>query len=358
MPPVSTSTPFAISSSANAFALAIVWRWRARNGSVCAIPSATALAAMMCISGPPCWPGKTERSIVLGELLAAEDHPAARAAEGLVDRGGDDVGVLDRVRVLAGGDEAGEVGHVDHQLRADRVGDLAERGEVELARVGRPAGDDHLRPVLVGEPRDLVHVAAVVLAAHVVGDDLVELARDVQLHPVGEVAAVVERHAHDRVAGLEHRHVGGVVGLGAGVRLDVGVLGAEQLLGAVDRELLGDVDLLAAAVVAAAGVALGVLVGEHRARRRRAPPGGRSSRRRSSPASTAGARARASSTVAISGSTSASGAVWKSSGRSEAIAADNKRVADDVEAIVAAPGGAPLVEVVPRRDGVGAAGGR
>ena len=49
--------------------------------------------------------------------------------------------------------------------------------------------------------------------------------------------------------------------------LDVGVLGAEQLLGAVDRQLLGDVDLLAAAVVAAAGVALGVLVGQHRADR-------------------------------------------------------------------------------------------
>ena len=37
--------------------------------------------------------------------------------------------------------------------------------------------------------------------------------------------------------------------------------------GAVDRELLGDVDLLAAAVVALARVALGVLVGEHRAGR-------------------------------------------------------------------------------------------
>ena len=41
------------------------------------------------------------------------------------------------------------------------------------------------------------------------------------------------------------------------------------------------------------------------------------------------------STSAISGSTSASGAVWKSSGRSEGIAADNTCVADDVEAIVA-----------------------
>ena len=81
------------------------------------------------------------------------------------------------------------------------------------------------------------------------------------------MAAVVERHPHDRVAGIEHRHVGGVVGLGAGVGLDVRVLGAEQLLGPIDRQLLGDVDLLAAAVIAASGIALGVLVGEHRAGR-------------------------------------------------------------------------------------------
>ena len=54
------------------------------------------------------------------------------------------------------------------------------------------------------------------------------------------------------------------VGLRAGVGLDVGVLGPEQLLGPVDRQLLGDVDVLAAAVVAPARVPLGVLVGQHR----------------------------------------------------------------------------------------------
>ena len=47
------------------------------------------------------------------------------------------------------------------------------------------------------------------------------------------------------------------------MRLDVGVLAAEQRQGPVDRQLLDDVDLLAAAVVAATGVAFGVLVGEH-----------------------------------------------------------------------------------------------
>ena len=90
------------------------------------------------------------------------------------------------------------------------------------------------------------------LAVDLVGGDLVQAARDVDLHAVGEVAAVGEREAHDRVARLQQRVVDGGVGLRAGVRLDVRVLGAEQRLGAVDRELLGDVDPLAAAVVAPA----------------------------------------------------------------------------------------------------------
>ena len=76
---------------------------------------------------------------------------------------------------------------------------------------------------------------------------------------------MVEREAEDRVAGLEQRLEDGVVGLRAGVRLDVGVLGAEELLRAVDREVLGDVDLFAPPVIPLARVALRVLVGEHRA---------------------------------------------------------------------------------------------
>jgi hypothetical protein len=67
---------------------------------------------------------------------------------------------------------------------------------------------------------------------------------------------------------VEHREVGGHVGLGPGVRLHVDVLGArEERDGALLRQRLGDVDILAAAVVALPGQALGVLVGEPRALR-------------------------------------------------------------------------------------------
>ncbi len=44
-------------------------------------------------------------------------------------------------------------------------------------------------------------------------------------------------------------------------------LQSNSLLGALDRKLLGDVDELAAAVVALAGIAFGVFVGHHRALR-------------------------------------------------------------------------------------------
>ena len=80
-----------------------------------------------------------------------------------------------------------------------------------------------------------------------------------------EMAAVIEAHAEDGVARIDQREVGRGIGLAAGVRLDVGVVGAEELLGALDGELLGDVDELATAVVALARITFGVLVREHRA---------------------------------------------------------------------------------------------
>ncbi len=51
------------------------------------------------------------------------------------------------------------------------------------------------------------------------------------------------------------------------MRLDVGIVRAEQLLGPRHREILRLVDEFAATVIALPGIALGVLVGQHRALR-------------------------------------------------------------------------------------------
>ena len=74
-----------------------------------------------------------------------------------------------------------------------------------------------------------------------------------------------QRHSHEQLAGADQRHESGEVGLGAGVRLHVGVLRPEQLLEPVDGQLLDLVDHLTPAVVPLPGVSLRVLVGQRRA---------------------------------------------------------------------------------------------
>ena len=74
------------------------------NSGRSASPGA-ALAAMTCISGPPCRPGKTAELIFLAiSLVVGRHHAAARAAQRLVGGRGDDV----RMRHGDGCDAAGD----------------------------------------------------------------------------------------------------------------------------------------------------------------------------------------------------------------------------------------------------------
>ena len=148
-------------------------------------------------------------------------------------------------------------------MRPDGVGDFAHAREIDDAGVGGSAGGDHFRGWnCCGVQGEGVVIDALVLLADAVVGDLEEAAGEVRLVAMGEVAAMGEIHGEDAVAGLEDGEVDGHVGLAAGVGLDVGVLGAEELAGAIEGELLDDIDILAAAVPALAGVALGVFVGE------------------------------------------------------------------------------------------------
>ena len=170
-----------------------------------------------------------------------------------------------RIRVHAARDQAGDVRHVDDEPGADRVRDRAEALPVDHARVGGETREDHLRPVFAGEALDARIVDLAGRRVEPVLDGVEELAGEVHLGAVRQVAAVVEAHAEQRVARREQREIDRRVRLRAGVRLHVRVRRAEQFLRALDRERLGDVHVLAAAVIALARIALGVLVGQHRA---------------------------------------------------------------------------------------------
>ena len=82
-----------------------------------------------------------------------------------------------------------------------------------------------------------------------------------------QVSAGRQAHAQDRVAGFQQCEECCLVRLCTGMRLHVGELAGEQPLCPVDGELLGHIDIHAAAVIAPTWIALGVLVGQHGALR-------------------------------------------------------------------------------------------
>ena len=205
---------------------------------------------------------------LLAQVRAREDESAARAAQRLVGGRGHQVGVRERAGMQACRDQAGDVRHVDDQVCVYRLGDLRHPLEVDDARVGAGTGDDHPWPDLGRLLLQRVVVDLGVLFAYAVGVDLEPLAAEVDRRTVRQVAAVGEVHAQHPVADIEDRDVRRHVCLRAGVGLDVDVLRAGEQR---ERPLLGEsldlVDELAATVVALAGQALGVLVGQPRALR-------------------------------------------------------------------------------------------
>ena len=165
------------------------------------------------------------------------------------------------------GHQSRDVRHVHEEQRAHRPRDFRHAREINDARIGARARDDHFRLVLARQTVEFVVIDRLGFLAHAVRNELVHLAGKIERMPVREVPAVRQVHAEHGVAQLQRRHVDGNVGLRARMRLHVGVLGAKQRLRAVDRKLLGAVREFAAAVIALARIALGVLVGEDRAHR-------------------------------------------------------------------------------------------
>ncbi len=107
---------------------------------------------------------------------------------------------------------------------------------------------------------DLFVIDALVFLAHVVFHEFVHASGEVQRVPMSKMPAVRQCHAQHRVARLQHRHIDSHVRGRARVSLYVGMLCAKELLRAIDRQLLNFVGIFTAAVVAFAGIALGVFV--------------------------------------------------------------------------------------------------
>ncbi|SCG00672.1 hypothetical protein GA0115255_115824 [Streptomyces sp. Ncost-T6T-2b] len=192
---------------------------------------------------------------------AQQDQPAPRAVQLLVRAGGRHMGHVDRTGMDTGGDQARDVRDVRHQIRTDLVGHFAEVPEVDGSRIRTRPAEDEPRPVPAGQfghGRVVDQPVPVEAVAH--GRE--EASRHRDGGPVREVTPGLEVHAEHGVPGGEQRAQHHLVGGGTGVRLDIGVRGAEGLLRTAHGEPLHLVDELAARVIPVSGVPLGGHVAE------------------------------------------------------------------------------------------------
>ena len=162
--------------------------------------------------------------------------------------------------------------HIAQQQSPNLISNCPKPLIIPIPRIRAPAADDHPRPeiqrllleaIVINVPRLRIHLVRQALEVDRGGADLLPAGGVVA---VGEVAAGGEIEAHDAVVGVEDGGVGGEIGRGAAVGLDIdapfGRVEAVGDQGAGLGEVFDLVDEFVAAVVAVAGHALGVFVGE------------------------------------------------------------------------------------------------
>ena len=138
------------------------------------------------------------------KLLFAENDATARAAQGFVRSGGDEIRMRHGAGMHACRDESGDVGHVDKQVGANLAGKFAHALEVNHARISRSADRDQCRPQIACGFFKFLVIESLVIGRYAVVGDIVESSRKVRLMAVREMAAVREIHREDFVAGFEH----------------------------------------------------------------------------------------------------------------------------------------------------------
>lgn len=116
--------------------------------------------------------GLVALGIDLPDTLAEEDHGATGSTKGLVGGGGDDVGVGKGRGDHTSGDETRDVRHVDDEVGADEVSNLANASVVYKPAVGRGTGDDGLGAVEDGSFLEHVIIDYACLEINPVGHGL------------------------------------------------------------------------------------------------------------------------------------------------------------------------------------------
>ena len=145
------------------------------------------------------------------------------------------------------------------------VRNLSKAGIVELARVSSGAHPDQARAIGHRRPPHFIIVDALAFPIDAILHSMIGFAREVHIPAMGKVPALRQTHTQDGIAGVHQGEIDGLIGGAARIGLHVDVFGAKELDSTLARRVLNNIDILIAAVVTLAGIALGILVGQYRA---------------------------------------------------------------------------------------------
>ena len=113
------------------------------------------------------------------------------------------MGMRHRVRVDAGGDEAGNVRHIHHQVCANSIGNLTEFGKIKCPRIGGTTGKDDLWLTGTGLIKQRVEIDQCRFLVNAILLGIEPFAGQVRRRTMGQVPAGCQRHAENRIARLQ-----------------------------------------------------------------------------------------------------------------------------------------------------------
>ena len=155
------------------------------------------------------------------------------------------------------------VGHIHHQHSADLMGNVCKDLKIDGSGVCRCTGNDQLGLMLFRHIADVVVIDQAGSMVHIIGYHIVILTGNIGRTAMGQVSAVGKAHTHQRITGLQQRQLNSHIGLCTGVGLHIGKFCTKQLLGALDTQAFQFIHEVAAAIVALAGQALSIFIGQN-----------------------------------------------------------------------------------------------
>ena len=79
---------------------------------------------------------------------------------------------------------------------------------------------------------------------------------------MGQMSAVIQVHAHDRITRFQYGKLHCHIRLCSGMGLYIGIITAEQLLGTLDCQIFDDIHALTSAVISLAGITFRIFIGQ------------------------------------------------------------------------------------------------